>query len=141
MTELQYDFLCRYRAAGCPNPSMLSEADLGFLKLCKQKRWIRITILPDGNWVYRISELGLAAMLEYEQNLKRAAEQNAKEETQQREKDAAEKEKLRADEKKQLRRKLVESAFSKTVSFLFEHIADIVNFFQALIVKVLSLFH
>lgn len=83
MTELQYDFLCRYQAAGCPSPSGLSPVDRGHFKACREMKWIK-QVMDERTYVrWTISELGLAAMLEYENVLKQEAESRARHEAEQ----------------------------------------------------------
>lgn len=80
MTDLQYDFLKRYRASGYPYPSDLSYADRGFFLTCLSDHYIMQIIDSSVNIGYRISDLGQSGMLEYEHHLHQQAEEHAQRE-------------------------------------------------------------
>lgn len=103
MTVLQYEFLCRYRDLDYPYPQWLTPEDLALFKSCKAARYIRQVVLPDGNWAFRISDVGLSAMLELEKNLKDARDDCAREEARHRAKEEADRAQAVVDKKQQQR--------------------------------------
>lgn len=78
MTELQYDFLCRYRALQCPHPNNLSDSDRGAFLVCLESKYIEHVKPINGTWYFRISAIGEASMLEFENAAKEKADCEAK---------------------------------------------------------------
>lgn len=100
MTDLQYDFLLRYKALGCPLPSKLSGDDLSLFRSCESADYIRQATDIDGNWFLEISDFGTAAMLEYRDQLQRKAEEEAKRKAEEQAKEQAADKRWRKDSRR-----------------------------------------
>lgn len=78
LTRLQYEFLRQYRNEHLPLLSALSAEDRAISKSCRDDHYIKQYMASDGNVFYAISPSGLAALLEFEDQLQQKAGEDAK---------------------------------------------------------------
>ena len=78
MTRLQYEFLRQYRNEHLPLLSALSAEDRAISKSCRDDHYIKQYMASDGNVFYAISPSGLAALLEFEDQLQQKAREDTK---------------------------------------------------------------
>ena len=78
MTRLQYEFLRQYRNEHLPLLSALSAEDRAISKSCRDNHYIKQYMASDGNVFYAISPSGLAALLEFEDQLQQIAREDGK---------------------------------------------------------------
>lgn len=84
MTRLQYEFLRQYRNEHLPLLSALSAEDRAIFKSCRDDHYIKQYMASDGNVFYAISPSGLAALLEFEDQLQEHTEEQARHEEERR---------------------------------------------------------
>lgn len=84
MTRLQYEFLRQYRNEHLPSLSSLSKEDCAIFKSCLSDHYIKYHLASDRIAFPTISPSGLAAMLEFENQLQEHAEEQARHEEERR---------------------------------------------------------
>lgn len=84
LTRLQYEFLRQYRNEHLPSLSSLSKEDCAIFKSCLSDHYIKYHLASDRIAFPTISPSGLAAMLEFENQLQEHAEEQARHEEERR---------------------------------------------------------
>lgn len=78
LTRLQYEFLRQYRNEHLPSPSSLSKEDRAIFKSCLSDHYIKYHLASDRIAFPTISPSGLAALLEFEDQLQQKAREDTK---------------------------------------------------------------
>lgn len=122
MTRLQYEFLRQYRNEHLPLLSALSAEDRAISKSCRDDRYIKQYMASDGNVFYAISPSGLAAMLEFENQLQEHTEEQARHEEERR----ADREQAVQDRKEDRRHDLKILILGALIAFVLDLINNLI---------------
>ncbi len=122
MTRLQYEFLRQYRNEHLPLLSALSAEDRAISKSCRDDHYIKQYMASDGNVFYAISPSGLAAMLEFENQLQEDAEEQARHEEERR----ADREQAVQDRKEDRRHDLKILILGALIAFVLDLINNLI---------------
>jgi len=122
LTRLQYEFLRQYRNEHLPLLSALSAEDRAISKSCRDDHYIKQYMASDGNVFYAISPSGLAAMLEFENQLQEHAEEQARHEEERR----ADREQAVQDRKEDRRHDLKILILGALIAFVLDLINNLI---------------
>ena len=122
MTRLQYEFLRQYRNEHLPLLSALSAEDRAIFKSCRDDHYIKQYMASDGNVFYAISPSGLAAMLEFENQLQEHTEEQARHEEERR----ADREQAVQDRKEDRRHDLKILILGALIAFVLDLINNLI---------------
>lgn len=122
MTRLQYEFLRQYRNEHLPSPSSLSKEDRAIFKSCLSDHYIKYHLASDRIAFPTISPSGLAAMLEFENQLQEHAEEQARHEEERR----ADREQAVQDRKEDRRHDLKILILGALIAFVLDLINNLI---------------
>lgn len=122
MTRLQYEFLRQYRNEHLPSPSSLSKEDCAIFKSCLIDHYIKYHLASDRIAFPTISPSGLAAMLEFENQLQEHAEEQARHEEERR----ADREQAVQDRKEDRRHDLKILILGALIAFVLDLINNLI---------------
>ena len=122
MTRLQYEFLRQYRNEHLPSLSSLSKEDCAIFKSCLNDHYIKYHLASDRIAVPTISPSGLAAMLEFENQLQEQAEEQARHEEERR----ADREQAVQDRKEDRRHDLKILILGALIAFVLDLINNLI---------------
>lgn len=122
LTRLQYEFLRQYRNEHLPLLSALSAEDRAISKSCRDDHYIKQYMASDGNVFYAISPSGLAAMLEFENQLQEHTEEQARHEEERR----ADREQAVQDRKEDRRHDLKILILGALIAFVLDLINNLI---------------
>ena len=122
MTRLQYEFLRQYHNEHLPSLSSLSKEDRAIFKFCRNDHYIKQYLASDGSVFYAISPSGLAAMLEFENQLQEHTEEQARHEEERR----ADREQAVQDRKEDRRHDLKILILGALIAFVLDLINNLI---------------
>ena len=122
MTRLQYEFLRQYRNEHLPSLSSLSKEDCAIFKSCLSDHYIKYHLASDRIAFPTISPSGLAAMLEFENQLQELAEEQARHEEERR----ADREQAVQDRKEDRRHDLKILILGALIAFVLDLINNLI---------------
>lgn len=122
MTRLQYEFLRQYRNEHLPSLSSLSKDDCAIFKSCLSDHYIKYHLASDRIAFPTISPSGLAAMLEFENQLQEHAEEQARHEEERR----ADREQAVQDRKEDRRHDLKILILGALIAFVLDLINNLI---------------
>ncbi len=122
MTRLQYEFLRQYRNEHLPSLSSLSKEDCAIFKSCLSDHYIKYHLASDRIAFPTISPSGLAAMLEFENQLQEHAEEQARHEEERR----ADREQAVQDRKEDRRHDLKILILGALIAFVLDLINNLI---------------
>lgn len=122
MTRLQYEFLRQYRNEHLPLFSSLSAEDRAISKSCLSDHYIKYHLASDRIAFPTISPSGLAAMLEFENQLQEHAEEQARHEEERR----ADREQAVQDRKEDRRHDLKILILGALIAFVLDLINNLI---------------
>ena len=122
LTRLQYEFLRQYRNEHLPSLSSLSKEDCAIFKSCLSDHYIKYHLASDRIAFPTISPSGLAAMLEFENQLQEHAEEQARHEEERR----ADREQAVQDRKEDRRHDLKILILGALIAFVLDLINNLI---------------
>ena len=122
MTRLQYEFLRQYRNEHLPSLSSLSKEDCAIFESCLSDHYIKYHLASDRIAFPTISPSGLAAMLEFENQLQEHAEEQARHEEERR----ADREQAVQDRKEDRRHDLKILILGALIAFVLDLINNLI---------------
>lgn len=122
MTRLQYEFLRQYRNEHLPSLSSLSKEDCAIFKSCLSDHYVKYHLASDRITFPTISPSGLAAMLEFENQLQEHAEEQARHEKERR----ADREQAVQDRKEDRRHDLKILILGALIAFVLDLINNLI---------------
>ena len=122
MTRLQYEFLRQYRNEHLPSLSSLSKEDCAIFKSCLSDHYIKYHLASDRIAFPTISPSGLAAMLEFENQLQEHAEEQARHDEERR----ADREQAVQDRKEDRRHDLKILILGALIAFVLDLINNLI---------------
>lgn len=122
MTRLQYEFLRQYRNEHLPSLSSLSKEDCAIFKSCLSDHYVKYHLASDRIAFPTISPSGLAAMLEFENQLQEHAEEQARHEEERR----ADREQAVQDRKEDRRHDLKILILGALIAFVLDLINNLI---------------
>ena len=122
LTRLHYEFLRQYRNEHLPSLSSLSKEDCAIFKSCLSDHYIKYHLASDRIAFPTISPSGLAAMLEFENQLQEHAEEQARHEEERR----ADREQAVQDRKEDRRHDLKILILGALIAFVLDLINNLI---------------